>query len=55
MNILMAKKILKNVILQIKELRNDTSFKKVVVMTDEFSEKSEVEFLHFILNWSKCV
>lgn len=45
---LMTTNIFKNVILQIKELRNNSSFKKVILVADGFSEKSKVEFLPHI-------
>lgn len=55
MNILMTTNILKNVILKIKKLRNDSSFKKVEVMADKHSENNKIEFLFLTLNRLKRV
>lgn len=50
----MAKNILTNVILQIKEHRNDNSFEKVVKIFNEFSEESVVYFLPIISSANTC-
>lgn len=55
MDMLMATNILKNIIFQIKELRNDCAFEKILVMADEFFEKSEIDFLPLTLGRTKRV
>jgi hypothetical protein len=55
MDMLMATNILNNVIHQIKELRNDDSFKRLIKKTDEFAENSIVDFLPLVSSRSKRI
>ncbi|XP_025414846.1 uncharacterized protein LOC112686666 [Sipha flava] len=55
MDMLMATNILNNVIHQIKELRNDDSFKRLLKRTDEFAENSIVDFLPLVSSRPKRV
>lgn len=55
MVMLMSTNLLNNIIFQIKELRNDGAFQKILVMADEFFEKSEIEFLPLTLGRPKRV
>jgi hypothetical protein len=55
MDMLMATNILNNVIHQIKEFRNDDSFKRLLKRTDEFAENSIVDFLPLVSSRPKRV
>ncbi|XP_050066295.1 uncharacterized protein LOC126555414 [Aphis gossypii] len=55
MDMLMATNILDNIICQIKELRNDCSFKRLLKRTDEFAENSIVDFLPLVSSRLKRV
>ncbi|XP_060881326.1 uncharacterized protein LOC132952868 [Metopolophium dirhodum] len=55
MDMLMATNILNNVIHRIKELRNDDAFKRLLKITDEFTENSVVDFLPLVSSRPKRV
>jgi len=55
MEMLMATNILNNVIHQMKELRNDDAFKRLLKITDEFAENSVVDFLPLVSSRPKRV